>query len=250
LSLCLRTSMAMVVLLLAVVAHAGDKDKAASSAAQMVDAGSFGVFIRGQRVVSENFTVQQENGASTIKAQLKETATTNLGGQSSELQLSKAGELVRYQWSQAAPGTNSLVVTPKNEFLIEDITTSPSAKPAQQPFLMPSTTMIMDNNFFVHREVLVWRYLAADCKSEGGGLKCQPGPVEFGVLVPQDHASLRVRMELVGPEKVTIRGAERQLLRVNLSGDGFDWAMWVDGQDQFKLMRVLIVADNTEVVRD
>jgi hypothetical protein len=57
-------------------------------------------------------------------------------------------------------------------------------------------------------------------------------------------------MELVGKEKVTIRGAERELLRVNLTGESFEWALWVDAQDQFKLMRVTIPADKIEVVRD
>ena len=51
-------------------------------------------------------------------------------------------------------------------------------------------------------------------------------------------------------EKVTIRGAERELIRLTLTGDGFEWALWVDDRDQFKLIRIAIPADNTEVVRD
>ena len=104
------------------------------------------------------------------------------------------------------------------------------AKPAEQSFLLPSTTPILDNNFFVHREVLAWRYLAAACKPEGGGLKCQQGPAEFGALVPQDRMSMPVRMELVGKEKVTIRGAEHDLLRLEPDGRGvssgpFGWTI-------------------------
>jgi hypothetical protein len=57
-------------------------------------------------------------------------------------------------------------------------------------------------------------------------------------------------MELVGREKVTIRGTERELLRLNLLGESFSWALWVDDKDQFKLVRVLITDANTEVVRD
>ena len=57
-------------------------------------------------------------------------------------------------------------------------------------------------------------------------------------------------MELVGREKVTIRGTERELLRLNLLGENFAWALWVDDKDQFKLMRVVIADDSTEVVRD
>jgi hypothetical protein len=57
-------------------------------------------------------------------------------------------------------------------------------------------------------------------------------------------------MELVGKEKVMIRGTERELLRLNLKGEAFSWALWVDEKNQFKLMRVLVADDNTEVVRD
>jgi hypothetical protein len=57
-------------------------------------------------------------------------------------------------------------------------------------------------------------------------------------------------MELVGREKVTIRGVERELLRLNLKGDEFSWALWVDDKDNYKLIRVSIPDANTEVVRD
>jgi hypothetical protein len=57
-------------------------------------------------------------------------------------------------------------------------------------------------------------------------------------------------MELVGKERVMIRGTERELLRLNLKGETFSWAIWVDENDHFKLMRVLVADDNTEVVRD
>jgi hypothetical protein len=230
----------------AVVLCAGEK-KEKPKPPTAVDSGSFGVFVRGQRVVTETFSVQQENGVSTVKAKLKETSSPGSSGQRSELEMTDSGELLRYEWSD---GSSSLEVTPDNEFLREKITTAASSKAAEKPFLMPSKTAILDNNFFVHREVLAWRYLAADCQTESGTLKCKQGPVEFGVLVPQDQTSMPVRMELVGREKVTIRGTERELLRLNLKGETFSWTLWVDDKDQFKLMRVLIADDNTEVVRD
>ncbi len=236
----------VVVLAYAALLSAGDKKDKPKQAEKFVDSGSFGVFVRGQRVVTETFSVQQDNGISTVKSQLKETSSSS-SGQRSELQMNGSGELLRYEWSD---GSGSLVVMPNNEFLLEKITTAVSTKPAEQPFLMPSTSAILDNNFFIHREALAWRYLAADCHTESGGLKCQQGPVEFGVLVPQDRTSMRVRMELVGREKVTIRGAERELLRLNLLGESFSWVLWVDDKDQFKLVRVLIADANTEVVRD
>jgi hypothetical protein len=223
------------------------KDKAKPAGPQKVDSGSFGVFIRGQRVVTETFSVEQENGISLVKSHLQETGSSGAGGQKSELQTTTSAELVKYEWSD---GNGSLVVTPNNDFLLEKITSSPTAKTAEQPFLMPSTSAILDNNFFIHREVLVWRYLQSNCRSESGELRCQKDPGEFGVLVPQDRTSLRVRLELVGREKIKIRGTERELLRLNLLGESFSWTLWVDDKDQFKLMRVLIGDDNTEVVRD
>ena len=223
------------------------KDKPKEAGAQQVDSGSFGVFIKGQRVVTETFNVRQENGVSDVKSHLQETSGAAHTDQHSELQMTGNGELVRYDWSD---GSGSLVVTPNNEFLLEKITPSAGAKAAEQPFLMPNTSAILDNNFFIHRQVLAWRYLATNCQTQNGAFRCQQGAVEFGVLVPQDRTSVRVRMELVGREKVTIRGTERELLRLNLKGEAFAWALWVDEKDQFKLMRVSVPDDNTEVVRD
>jgi hypothetical protein len=239
----------LVVLAGATLLSASDKDKkdkSAQAGAQQVDSGSFGVFVKGQRVVTETFDVHQQNGVSNVKSRLQETGASR-PGQHSELQMTSGGELVGYEWSD---GTGSLMVTPNSEFLLEKITSSPGAKPAEQPFLMPNTSAILDNNFFVHRQVLVWRYLATNCQQQNGAFKCQHGPVEFGVLVPQDRTSVRVRMELAGREKVMIRGTERELLRLNLTGEAFSWALWVDEKDNFKLMRVLVADDNTEVVRD
>jgi hypothetical protein len=234
----------VVVLACAAMLSAADKKDKPNASAQMVDSGSFGVFVKGQRVVTETFSVTQDSGISIVKARLKEAAGG--AGQTSELRTTNTGELLRYEWND---GNGSLVVTPNNEFLLEKITSSASSKTAEQPFLMPNTSAILDNNFFVHREVLAWRYLAGSCHPEGGGLKCTPSD-EYGVLVPQDRSSLRIRMELVGREKVTIRGTERELLRLNLRGEEFSWALWVDDKDQFKLIRVLIADANTEVLRD
>jgi hypothetical protein len=236
---------AIAVLVCVVAGYAADKkDKAASSGT--VDSGAFGVFVKGQRVLTETFSVQQENGASIVKSQLQES-NNSAAVQKSELQMTGSGELIRYDWND---NNGSLAVMPKNEFLIEKITAPGSSKPAEQPFLMPNTSVILDNNFFVQREVLVWRYLAANCHNDGGNLKCQKEPVEFGVLVPQDRTSMRVRLELAGAEKAAIHGTERDLLRLNLKGESFSWTLWVDQKDQFKLVRVQIPDDNTEVVRD
>ena len=153
-----------------------------------MDSGSFGIFVKGARVATETFSIQQQANSSEIKSQLKQTSGSDPVSQKSDLEMTSAGELIRYEWNQSSGG--SLTVLPNNEFLLEKITEPSSSKPAEQPFLMPNTSAILDNNFFVHREVLVWRYLAAACKPEGGSLKCQQDPGDFGVLVPQDRTSM------------------------------------------------------------
>jgi hypothetical protein len=233
----------------ATILCAGDKKDKPAADAKQIDSGSFGVFRQGQRVATETFSVKQENGVSIVKSQLKETGGSS-SGQKSELEMTSSADLVKYEWSD---GNGSLVVTPNNDFLLEKITASPTSKTAEQPFLMPSTSAILDNNFFVHREVLAWRYLTTSCRSESGEFRCQKDPGEFGVLVPQDRTSMRVRLELVGREKIKIGGTVRDLLRLNLMGESFSWALWVDDKDHFKLMRVLVGDDNTEkteVIRD
>jgi len=226
---------------------ADKKDKQKPAATQTIDSGSFGIFIKGQRVATETFHIDQQNGNSIVRSQLKETGGADSTSQKSDLEMTANGELLRYEWSQSSGG--ALSVFPDNDFLKEKIVTSAATKPAEQAFLLPSSSPILDNNFFVHREVLAWKYLAvAPCKDENNHRHCEPA--DFGALVPQDRTSMSVRMELVGKEKVTIRGAERELLRLNLSGENYQWALWVDEQDHFKLMKVSIPADNTEVVRD
>ena len=235
----------------AILSAASAEDKKAqakTTGAQTVDSGSFGIFVNGKRVATETFDIQQHTNSSLIQAQLKETAGNDPATQKCDLEITPSGALIRYEWSQSSGG--SLTVLPKNEFLLEKITTPSSSKPAEQPFLMPNTSTILDNNFFVHREVLIWRYLASACKPEGSSMKCEQEPGDFGVLVPQDRTSMHVRMELVGKERVSVHGTDRDLMRLNLKSDSLDWALWVDEQDRFKLIRVAIPADNTEVVRD
>jgi hypothetical protein len=229
-------------------AHAADKkEKTKPAAAKTIDSGSFGIFIKGQRVATETFRIEQLNGVTIIKSQLKEMAGGDSTGQKSDLEMTANSELLRYEWSQASGG--SLSVFPENEFIKERITTSATAKPAEQAFLLPTSAPILDNNFFVQREVLAWKYLQiAPCKDENGQRRCQPS--DFGAFVPQDHMSMPVRMALVGKEKITVRGTERELLRLNLTGEGFDWALWLDEHDSYKLVKVAIPANNSEVVRD
>jgi hypothetical protein len=219
-------------------------------AGQSVDAGSFSVLVNGQKVASETFTIEQSSGGSVATSQLREEGSGDKANQSSKMQLTGSGDLIRYEWKEASPGKTQLEVVPNEQFLMERVTSNPGEKPAEQPFLLPASTVILDNNFFIHRELLAWRYLAQNCKQEGGKMQCVAGPTSFGTIVPQDRTSMRVTLEPVGNEKIQVRGAERELPRFNLKFEGGEWALWLDASDHYKLIKIAIPAEKTEVVRD
>lgn len=217
---------------------------------QTVDSGSFGVFVNGQRVVTETFNIQQAPTGNTVNSELREEGSKDKPTQSSQMQLSGTGELIRYNWRELSPGKTQLEVIPNDQFLIERVTVNPGEKPAEQPFLLPSSTVVLDNNFFIHRELLAWRYLGQNCKNDAGKVQCPTSPISFGTIVPQDRLSMRVTLEPVGKEKVQVRGTDRELARFNLKFEGGEWAMWLDDQDHYKVVKISIPSEKTEVVRD
>ena len=220
----------------------------ADSGGKVVDSGTFGVFRGGKRVATESFKIEQEPGGSTANFQVKIDDGSKEPAQTAEMELTSTGSLKRYEWHQLMPEKAEALVTPNDPFLLEKMVSAPGAKPVQQPFLVPPTTVILDNNFFAQRELLAWRYMAEGCKPGAKDMECRLGPEKFGILVPQALNTSTVTMESVGWEKVPIRGAERTLIRLNLKTDSGDWALWLD--NSYKLVRMLIAGENTEVLRD
>jgi hypothetical protein len=229
------------------IAASGKEDKAA--AAQMVDSGSFGVFINGHRVATETFSIHQSSSGSSIVSEFKSEAGADKADQTSDWQMAANSDLRKYEWKEISPGESQAVVLPNQDFLIERFRSNPRDKEQEQPFLLPASTSLLDDYFFVQREVLAWKYLASSCKQDKGALQCPlKQRVQFGALNPHARASMPVTLEFAGREKVAIRGAEVELNRLDLKSESSNWALWLD--DQFKLQRILIVGDNTEVVRD
>ena len=234
-------SVAICVVVLAIAA-------CADSGRKVVDSGSFGIFREGKRVATETFKIEQEPGGSTATFQLKIDDGSKEPAQTAEMELSSTGSLKRYEWHQLMPEKAEALVTPNDPFLLEKMVSAPGARPVQQPFLVPPTTVILDNNLFAQRELLAWRYMAGGCKAGAKEMECKLGPEKFGILVPQALNTSTVTMESVGWEKVPVRGAERTLIRLNLKTDSGDWALWLD--NNYKLVRMLIAGENTEVLRD
>jgi len=226
-----------------------EKEKDKEPEGKTVDAGSFGVFMNGHRVATEKFSVQQDSSGSVAKSEFKTEEGLAQAAQSSELQLAATGELRKYEWREISPGKAQAVIIPNDNLLVERSTNNPQDKPEEHPFLLPTSTSVLDDYFFVHREILAWKYLATGCRQENGRLACpQNQQVKFGVINPHQRASLLVSMAFTGKEKVAVHGVERELDHFVLKSEAGDWSLWLD--DQFKLVRILVTGDNTEVVRD
>jgi hypothetical protein len=169
--------------------------------------------------------------------------------QTSDLELTPSGDIRKYQWKEVSPGKSTATVTPSNEFLMEHISSGTNEKPEELPFLLPASTSILDDYAFIHRQVLIWRYLATACKQDKDGVKCPANQkTQFGAMNPHQRTSLPLTVEFSGRDKTSIRGTERELNKFILRSEGGDWTMWLD--EHFKLQRILIASDNTEVVRD
>jgi hypothetical protein len=218
-------------------------------AGKMVDSGSFGVFMNGQRIATEKFSIHQDDAGSSIVSEFKTEAGVEKAAQNSDLQLNAKGELKSYEWNETSPGESHASVFPANDFLTERFSKSAQEKPHEQPFLLPASTTILDDYFLIQREVLAWKFLATTCKQENGQISCPlKQSVQLGTLNPHTRQSMPVGVQYSGREKVPVHNAERELIRLDVTSEVGSWALWLD--DQLKLQRILDLSSNTEIVRD
>jgi hypothetical protein len=237
---------ALCLLLTPLAGLAKDKEQEPKNAS--VDSGSFGIFMNGRRVATETFSIQQNANGSVISSEFKSEPGMDVAEQSSELQLTPSGALRKYEWKEAKPNKVQAVVVPSDDLLTERTTTN-NDKPTEQPFLLPASTVVLDDYFFIHREVLLWKYLATGCRQQKGRLECPVGQrAQYGTLDPHAHSSMPVSVQFSGREKAMIHGTEQELSRFELKSDSGDWSLWLD--DHFKLQRIVIASEHTEVVRD
>jgi hypothetical protein len=220
-----------------------------SSEGQLVDSGSFGIFRQGRRVGTETFSIHQQSDVSVTVAQLKIEDGNDKASQSSELQIASNGDLRHYDWKEQTPEKAEATVDYKDQFLVERIMASPGAKAHERAFMLPPSTVILDD-FFTHRQVLLWRYMATFCGPTLGPQGCKLQPGKFGVFVPRQQASITIAVNYEGTDKVMFHGAERELNRFTLQSEDAAWTFWVERTSPFKLLRILVPSENVEVLRD
>ena len=224
-----------------------DQKETKAGNGKLWDSGSFGIFVNGKRVGTEKFTIEQRSPELSVASS---EITVEDGHakvmQTAEMHLTPKGELLSYVWKGLTPQKEQSTVEPKDQLLVEHVVPA-SEKKMDVPYLLPTSTVILDDNFFSHRELLVWRYLATGCviKPKEGRM-CAPS--HFGILVPHQHISASALMELTGREKTTVKGQEQELNKFKIDSDGVVWNLWVN--DDYKVIKMTVPAGNVEVVRD
>ncbi len=238
---------AVLVVLVATAAFGGDKKPAATDAGgKSVDAGSFGIYVSGKRIGTETFSIEQFSDSSVAKAEFR-TDDGNKSVQTAEMLLTTNGNLRRYTWNENSPGKAMSVLEPQEQLLIQHISTGAADKPIDQQYILPASTVVLDDYFFSQREVLLWRYLAGNCRlDERGG--CPLKPAQFGAIIPRQRTSMLVTLEYAGKETVSLHGQKRELSRFNLQTDNTQWSLWLDAN--YKLVRVYVASEALEAVRD
>lgn len=242
-------AVALLVVLVALPAFSSGSKTTKKPENQVVDAGTFGVFVNGKRVATEKFEIQQREGYSVTSSEVK-MEDGSKATQESELQVLSNGNLRKYEWHETSPGKAKATVQPSEQFLIERLTPEPGAKEIETAFILPPSTQVVDDYFFSHREVLMWRFIAAACATVGQSNQCKMERSQFGIFVPHQQTPATVTLDYKGPEKIQMRGADHMLERFDMTVDNVSWSLWLDPGDNFKLQRILVTAENTEIVRD
>src|SRR5215470_2324948 len=104
-SKCRCTVMVFVLALLFTANHAfarnKDKDKGKparkTSSTQVVDSGTFGIFLNGKRIGTEKFNIEQHTDMAIITAEIKVDDGTSRSEQSSEMRVGGDGKLKLYK---------------------------------------------------------------------------------------------------------------------------------------------------------
>ena len=214
-----------------------------------VDSGSFGIFVNGKRTATEKFTVEQSAEGSQVTTDFKTEETGSGTHQTTLLKMAANGELHHYEFKELTPGTAQAILEPKDEFLIQHSTVTPTDKPEDHQYILPASTTVLDDFVFVHRELLARRFLATGCRQNNGQVQCPlKQKMNIGVVIPRSRTSMLVGVEFIGRDNVSIHGKPRELNRFDLKSETADWQLWLD--DDYKVVRMFIPDQATEIIRD
>lgn len=224
------------------VAHA---KKSKTLEANVVDSGTFGIFKSGKRIATETFKIEQSATESVTRSEIKTDDPTGETAQSSELQLAPNGDIVKYDWRQTKPEKQESTLQVSDQVLTQRITPGEKEKPLEIPYILPASTSVLDDYFFVHREIIAWKYIASQCPDLS---KCELPKATVGVIIPRQHTSGSVSLEYKGPDKTEWHGAQTELNHFILHADQADWSLYLN--DQHRLVKVEVPSEQIEAIRD
>lgn len=233
--------------LLALETRATDKDAGKEKTA-IVDSGSFAILVNGRRVATESFRMEQHNGSNTVSSELRSEGSKSM--QSAEMEVGADGALKRYVWKEVNPGKAQIVVEPQDsEFLVAHISDDGAAPKDVTHPLSPAVTSIVDDNFFSQLQVLAWKYMVMGChKLTLMENRCKWTELKLPIFNPHQQQSLVVTLNFAGRQNIKWKGSLHEFNTFRFTTEAGEWMLWFD--DQQKLVRILIAADNTEVLRD
>lgn len=215
----------------------------------VVDNGSFGIMVNGHRIATETFKMEQRAGANVVTSQLKMEDPNVKAMQTAEMELTPEGGLKRYLWRETSPGKSQIEIQPDdNAFLVMRVVGDDGAAGKDSTHPLAPTTPILDDNFFSQMQLLAWRYIAASCSPAATGYQCRYQEQKMPILNPHQQQSMVTSISYVGLQKMSYKGAQQEFRAFKFMTENGDWLFWVDEQN--RLVRVLISAEATEVLRD
>jgi hypothetical protein len=228
-----------VIILLSTLAFAADQ-----KAATTVDSGRFSVMVSGKRVATESFSMQQGAGGNTVSSTLEFDNGTSKASQQSSLEIGSDGSLRKYTWQEVNPGKAKIVAEPQNDNFIvvhQKMNETEAGKDLSHP-VSASTTSIVDDNFYSHVQVLLWRYMAGSC--QGG--QCRYAEQKLPVFVPHQDMAQMFTISYGGEEAVLIKKSMLKASKFKVQTEAGDMTVWMEG---IKMMKLTLPGD-VEVVRE
>lgn len=211
----------------------------------VVDAGTFGVMLGGKRVATESFTMQQGANGSTVSSKLEFASGEKTVQQQAELEIGADGALRKYTWEETQPGKARIVAEPQDKmFLVvrQKASENEQQKENVQP-LDAHVTSIVDDNFYSHVQVLVWRYMAMSCK----GGSCRYAEQKLPVFVPHQEMAQLFTLNYAGTDPVRVKNTLMQATKYRVTTEAGEMQVWMDG---FRMVKLTLPGNTVEVVRE
>lgn len=236
---------ALLIAIAVILASPADAKKSKAPDPNVVDSGSFGIFKSGKRIATETFKIEQSPTESVTHSEIKADNGSGETTQSSELHLAANGDIVKYDWRQTKPEKQESTLFVGDQVLTQRIVTGADNKTQEIPYILPASTSVLDDYFFVHREVITWKYVGSQCADLS---KCQLPKQSIGIIVPRQHTSGVISMEYKGLGKTDWHGKDTDLNLFLLHADTADWSLYFDHDN--KLVKVEVPSQQVEAIRD